>query len=82
MRQGLEDGAGCRAYAPACADRPEGAVALRSHATVASEIEAALYALYAGASSDYRQHARMLRPGLKALRPKPAFLRRLSAAAG
>ena len=31
---------------------------------MASEIEAALYALYAGASSDYRQHARMLRPGL------------------
>eukprot|EP00439_Symbiodinium_sp_Y106_P013840 s2446_g1.t7 len=44
------------------------------HATVASEIEAALYALYAGASSDYRQHARMLRHNM--IQPENGALRR------
>ncbi|CAE7684759.1 tcea1 [Symbiodinium pilosum] len=45
-----------------------------SQATVASEIEAALYTLYAGATSDYRSHARMLRHNM--MQPENEALRR------
>ncbi|CAJ1357072.1 unnamed protein product, partial [Effrenium voratum] len=53
----------------------EGEKSERPIGTVASEIEATLYAMHKGATADYRQHARMLRnnmvlPGNESLRER------------